>query len=128
MTAASLPAWMVDDFGAWTDHAARLGITFRRSDVARRLWQDPQVRAAIANAGSDRPERDEMLEEAAELVIKTSFGSTSMLQRKMRVGFVKAAQLMEALERHGVVGPADGGKARDVLVERHELAAVLQQI
>jgi S-DNA-T family DNA segregation ATPase FtsK/SpoIIIE len=127
MTASSSRVQRIQ--GSWVDEdCVRKVAAHWKRQSARPLYVDGVADdggpGGPKGAGIDAGEDDELLFQAQELVVRSGLGSTSMLQRKLRVGFARAGRLMDLLERRGIVGPSEGSKARSVLMTVEELEAI----
>ncbi len=115
--------------GSWVDEecVGKVVAHWRRQSSApsyvEGIAEDDAAGGGGAGGSAADDGGDELLGEAIELVVRSGLGSTSMLQRKLRVGFARAGRLMDLMERRGVVGPSEGSKARSVLMTVEELEA-----
>ncbi len=108
--------------GAYVTEKELEELTSHIRSQAQPAYEPQALEAAVSDDEDDDEDSDDLLRDAMELVVRSQMGSTSMLQRKLRVGFSRAGRLMDLLERKGVVGPQEGSKARAVLITPEQWA------
>jgi S-DNA-T family DNA segregation ATPase FtsK/SpoIIIE len=115
--------------GAWVSEGEVRRIVEFVRDQQRTEYRDTEVFEVAEKAAEVKDdfegEDPEIIRQAIELVVRSQLGSTSMLQRKLRIGFARAGRVMDIMENKGIVGPSEGSKARSVLVAEDELPALL---
>jgi S-DNA-T family DNA segregation ATPase FtsK/SpoIIIE len=114
--------------GAWVEESEIESVVDWVTEQKKVQYQDTVVEASTQAQAARAAEEDdadfEIIKQAIELVVASGLGSTSMLQRKLRIGFARAGRVMDSLESRGVVGPSQGSKAREVLWSQEDLEAL----
>ncbi|RLE21052.1 MAG: hypothetical protein DRJ50_09800, partial [Actinobacteria bacterium] len=115
--------------GAWVSEAEVRRVVEAVREQQKTKYEDTEVFEAAKKATEVNEEFEgedpEIMRQAIELVVRSQLGSTSMLQRKLRIGFARAGRVMDILENKGIVGPSEGSKARSVLVTEEELGSLI---
>jgi len=114
--------------GAWVSEAEIHSIVDHVRRQRKVRYEEEVFEAAEARRAEQEEfegEDADIVRQAIELVVRSQLGSTSMLQRKLRIGFARAGRVMDIMERMGIVGPSEGSKARTVLVAPEELDEIL---